>query len=1106
VAGEYYKIVDSHISGSDVSPLVHRLTAGKQSRNEKMQAILEYLDKEVRYTGIEFGEAAIVPHSPSETLTHKYGDCKDKATLLVTMLRTADIPAYVALLNAGARMDVPADLPGMGLFDHAIVFVPGDPDLWIDSTDDYARLGQLPVADQGRMALIVRSGSNSLVRTAEMPSQNNVLFELREIYLSENGPARVVETSQPRGIFESEYRSFYADKQNQNHRDNVTNYVKSQYLAEKLDRLDRSDPSDFSKQFELVLETDKAKRGFTDLDSAVAAIRLESLFYRLPNELQEREAEDKPDPIKPKKKRTADYQLPEPFVAEWHYKIVPPLGFQPKQLPQDVKLSLGPATLSEQFAADKTGTVQATLRLDTVKRRFTVVEATELRNKVAELRGTEAILINFELTSQALLKQGKVKESFQSYRSLIAQHPKEAVHHLQIAKALLEAGMGEAAREEGRLAVKLDPNTALAEETLADILEFDLVGRKFRPGSDYAGAATAFRAAAKLDPEDKNVPANLAFLSEYNEDGARYGPGAKLKEAVSEYKEITQEKLVGLGLASNLAFALFYAGEFAEARKNADTLNPQPKSLIVACEAAMNGSQAGIAEANKRSSGGEDFKQVSRTAGEMLMNVRKYTLAADLLQAGASGENAARSMGLASLLRNARFHEDLKFGNSPEDLVKRFALLSMDPTMDLEKWKALSSKNAQIVMQDMDPEEIKNVLNTGVQLRRSLARSGSPPDATVDILMESIEPKGEGNDASGYREKLQVPGGKKLTFFVVKEAGQYKILDAAEKPNSIGLEILDRVAAKNFDGAKTMLDWTREELHLEGGDDPLLGDAFPRFWTKGKEADGEQMKLAAAAMLVDTKPTAKRGISILEEARKSADTDEKKTNLDIALSIGYTYLQDYEKLLPVSAELVKQYPESKAAFISATLAFNGLGRFDEANNLAEQRLKRMPDDMDASRALVRTAVFREDYRAAYDLDRKLADAGKAEAGDLNGLAWGTLFFNRAEGPDIETAIKATQLSQNNFHILHTLACLYAEAGKTKEAREVLIQAMDLQNLDEPDPDYWYALGRIAEQYGEREVALSDYAKVTKPKEALRIPNSTYRLAQNRLKVLQPSPR
>jgi hypothetical protein len=61
--------------------------------------------------------------------------------------------------------------------------------------------------------------------------------------------------------------------------------------------------------------------------------------------------------------------------------------------------------------------------------------------------------------------------------------------------------------------------------------------------------------------------------------------------------------------------------------------------------------------------------------------------------------------------------------------------------------------------------------------------------------------------------------------------------------------------------------------------------------------------------------------------------------------------------------------------------------------------------------------------------------------------------------------------------------------------------MDDLNLYEPDDDYWYAFGRIAEQYGERETAIADYRKLEKPKEILALPTSSYRLAQTRLKVL-----
>jgi len=79
----------------------------------------------------------------------------------------------------------------MGMFDHAIVYVPGSPDLWIDATDEYARLGEVPNVDQGRLALIARPGSDALVQTPAASSADNALTERREIFLAENGPARI---------------------------------------------------------------------------------------------------------------------------------------------------------------------------------------------------------------------------------------------------------------------------------------------------------------------------------------------------------------------------------------------------------------------------------------------------------------------------------------------------------------------------------------------------------------------------------------------------------------------------------------------------------------------------------------------------------------------------------------------------------------------------------------------------------------------------------------------------------------------------------------------------------------------------------------------------
>ena len=76
---------------------------------------------QVRYTGVEFGSARLIPEFPAETLRRRFGDCKDKSPLLIAALRASGIDAYLALLSAGDDQDVSAELPGLGMFNHAIV-------------------------------------------------------------------------------------------------------------------------------------------------------------------------------------------------------------------------------------------------------------------------------------------------------------------------------------------------------------------------------------------------------------------------------------------------------------------------------------------------------------------------------------------------------------------------------------------------------------------------------------------------------------------------------------------------------------------------------------------------------------------------------------------------------------------------------------------------------------------------------------------------------------------------------------------------------------------------------------------------------------------------
>jgi tetratricopeptide (TPR) repeat protein len=1103
VAESYEKTVDRQIARADIRSLVSGLIDGKKSREEQLTAILGYLGREVRYTGVEFADAAIVPGSPTETLRRKYGDCKDKATLLVAMLRAAGIPSNLALLSVGNRHDLDPNLPGMGLFDHALVYVPGAPALWVDATDRYARLGEVPSADQGRLALVVAPATAALRSIPVASAEENLLVEKREIYLSQNGPARVVETSLPRGYLESVYRADYADPQNKETNKDLTDYLRYQYLAEKLDRAERSDPSDLSKQFSLVIEADRAKRGYTDLTSATVAIRFDTLFSRLPSELLEREKEnggDLKDDSANRKKRTADYELPSAFVTEWQYSIFPPVGFRPRALPSDAKMNLGPAVLIESFSAGADGVVHAKIRFELPHRLLTIAEAALLREKVAEVRDGDAISIYFDPLGQTLLAQGKFRQAIQAYRDLVVAYPNEAVHHLQIAKTLLAIGMGETARSEARIAVKLEPNSALAEKTLAEILEYDVVGRERRPGSDYAGAEAAYRAAEKLDPDDKATVANLAILLEYNQWGLRYGLGAKLRDAIAEYQKLTPDELNALGIPANPAFAMFYAGQFSEALEQAENLGSKPKALIVACQAVLNGSEAAFSEARKLSGGEDESKQIEVTAGEMLANIRNYPLAADLLNAGATGDKASENVADAHLYRMTKPHEQLVFPADAVGAAGRFFLAANDLDLTVERLHPLCSRNGTVAL--ATTEFVKDLVETQRRTFSSKSRRGLFPEVGVDISIAREQPKAEGDDFSGFKITLWPGASYKLGVYVLKEDGQYKILATSLAPAGIGLEVLDRLASGNLAGARVLLDWARDDWHLVGGDDPIADDPFPRLWTRGKVPDPETMKLAAAAMLTGTKATAAKGVSVLEQERTSINDEGERMNLELGLVLGYDVLQEPDKAYAASEDLAQAFPGSSRIFFLRTADLRRLGRFEEADRLAEERLQRIPGDLDAMRALSLDALTSGNFARVQSIGQKIIDSGQAQEFDLNNISWDALFVGKVTDSDVALALKAVELSSNKGNALHTLGCLYAELGQTEKARGVFLQAMDLATLDEPDDDYWYAFGRIAEQYGERETAIADYSRLAKP--SVEIPGSTYQLAQDRLQALRAS--
>jgi transglutaminase-like putative cysteine protease len=132
--------------------------------SSQIVAALKYAQENIRYVGLEMGENSHVPTAPEETLRLKYGDCKDKASLLIAILAAMDIEAFPALVDTEYTKLLQHRPPAANLFNHVIVSLNYQGEqIWLDPTliNQTGSLTNLYQPDYG-YALILKPAENSL--------------------------------------------------------------------------------------------------------------------------------------------------------------------------------------------------------------------------------------------------------------------------------------------------------------------------------------------------------------------------------------------------------------------------------------------------------------------------------------------------------------------------------------------------------------------------------------------------------------------------------------------------------------------------------------------------------------------------------------------------------------------------------------------------------------------------------------------------------------------------------------------------------------------------------------------------------------------------------
>jgi hypothetical protein len=146
---------------------------------DQIAAALRFSQDEIRYLGLEMGTNSHQPTFASETLALRYGDCKDKAVLLISLLQAMNIDAYPALVDTDETKRLIELPPTASVFNHVIVTLEtNNKRYWLDPTINYQR-GSLEYLAQPNYgyALIINKGESALTSMQQTVTYNNITVE-----------------------------------------------------------------------------------------------------------------------------------------------------------------------------------------------------------------------------------------------------------------------------------------------------------------------------------------------------------------------------------------------------------------------------------------------------------------------------------------------------------------------------------------------------------------------------------------------------------------------------------------------------------------------------------------------------------------------------------------------------------------------------------------------------------------------------------------------------------------------------------------------------------------------------------------------------------------
>jgi hypothetical protein len=202
----YWNLASGRLDASpEIKQRVAALTPSGSTLLARMAAIAQFVQHDIRYVAIELGIGGFQPHPANDVFVHRYGDCKDKATLMASMLHEIGVDSYYVVINS-ERGSVTPDMPAhLGGFNHMILAIKL-PDgltnpslvatlqhprlgklLFFDPTNELTPFGQIGGYLQANYGLLVTPDGGELVEVPRQPLAMNGIERTAKLVLDATG-------------------------------------------------------------------------------------------------------------------------------------------------------------------------------------------------------------------------------------------------------------------------------------------------------------------------------------------------------------------------------------------------------------------------------------------------------------------------------------------------------------------------------------------------------------------------------------------------------------------------------------------------------------------------------------------------------------------------------------------------------------------------------------------------------------------------------------------------------------------------------------------------------------------------------------------------------